>query len=58
MEINLGRIPWQKTSEEIESKYGVSVKYVVADFSEQGQGLYDRVKEEIGMALAVANMRV
>jgi len=44
----------QKTSEEIESKYGVSVKYVVADFSEQGQGLYDRIKEEIaGLKIGV-----
>jgi len=44
----------QKTSEEIEGKYGVRVKYVVADFSEQGLGLYDRIKEEIaGLQIGV-----
>ena len=39
----------QKTGEEIEGKHGVRVKYVVADFSEQGMALYDRIKEEIGL---------
>lgn len=37
----------QKTAEEIESKHGIRVKYVVADFAEEGTGLYDRIKEEI-----------
>lgn len=44
----------KKTGEEIESKHGVRVKYVVADFSEQGLALYDRIKEEIaGLKIGV-----
>merc|ERR1712135_103002 len=35
------------TADEIQAQYGVEVKYVVADFSELGLGLYDRIKEEI-----------
>lgn len=44
----------QKTGEEIERKHGVRVKCVVADFSEQGLSLYDRIKEEIaGLKIGV-----
>lgn len=44
----------KKTGEEIEGKHGVRVKYVVADFSEQGMALYDRMKEEIaGLKIGV-----
>jgi len=42
------------TADEIQAKYGVEVKYVVADFSELGLGLYDRIKEEIaGLEIGV-----
>jgi len=44
----------QKTAEEIESKHGVRVKCVAADFSEEGLALYDRIKEEIsGLKIGV-----